>query len=423
MTDIASHVLRLDPARCVRTRHAASNCTVCADACPQHAIELGRGTLTLRDSACTRCGLCASLCPMSALALDPADEALAHAVRARRATGAEVVVFACEGCGTFGAASAVHEAHAPNPTEITLPCLLRLGVDWALWSAAGGIRRWIWKTGDCAACECCSSGENAESPAPSAEPFLLSRRAAALTEGVRRAGGELSIEIVRASDGTMPEARLPTAPEAHEAGNENGNDSPASPAKRASFRRLFAGPDERESSANAADSSDCSDSTNRSFGPLLGRGALEPVPLAPVRQRLLASRAAFPRSFDAADLRLPDALPGRRSAPSRSCESCGLCVRFCPQEALRSEDAGIALDPVRCSGCGLCADLCTADALRMRARALGEFLSPRILIRSRPAGTEGDLLRRKDVPASEINAAFSPEALVAEMFDAPVYRT
>lgn len=59
----------------------------------------------------------------------------------------------------------------------------------------------------------------------------------------------------------------------------------------------------------------------------------------------------------------------------------------------------------------------------MRARALGEFLSPRILIRSRPAGTEGDLLRRKDVPASEINAAFSPEALVAEMFDAPVYRT
>lgn len=414
MTDIVFHELQLNPTRCVRTRHAASSCTVCADACPQHAIALDRGTLTLRASACTRCGLCAALCPMSALALNPADETLAHAVRARRAAGAEVVVFACEGCGSFGAASAVHEAHAPNPTEITLPCLLRLGVDWALWSAAGGIRRWIWKTGDCATCGVCSPGEGAESPAPSADPSLLSRRAAALTEGVHRAGGEISIEIERTSDGTMPEARLPTATEAHEAGNENGSDTPASPAKRASFRRLFAG---------SADPSECSDSADRSFGPLLGREALEPVPLAPVRQRLLASRAVFPRSFDAADLHLPDVLPGRRSGPCRSCESCGLCVRFCPQEALRSEDAGIALDPARCSGCGLCADLCTADALRMRTRAQGESLSPRILLRSRPAGAEGDLLRREDAPASEINAAFSPEALVAEMFDAPVYRT
>ncbi len=46
------------------------------------------------------------------------------------------------------------------------------------------------------------------------------------------------------------------------------------------------------------------------------------------------------------------------------CVGCGLCVSFCPLEALRAW--GLChVDPDRCNECLVCLDYCPADALAM----------------------------------------------------------
>jgi 2-oxoglutarate ferredoxin oxidoreductase subunit delta len=51
------------------------------------------------------------------------------------------------------------------------------------------------------------------------------------------------------------------------------------------------------------------------------------------------------------------------------CKRCGICVAFCPAEALAQDDSGVVYvkDPERCTGCQLCELRCPDFAIHVRS--------------------------------------------------------
>jgi 2-oxoglutarate ferredoxin oxidoreductase subunit delta len=60
------------------------------------------------------------------------------------------------------------------------------------------------------------------------------------------------------------------------------------------------------------------------------------------------------------------------------CKRCGICVAFCPAEALAQDESGnvYVKDPERCTGCQLCEWRCPDFAIHVRKAAKQEEKSP-----------------------------------------------
>lgn len=96
---------------CVRTRSRAATCAACVDACPEGAIAVDGGAISVTRDLCTGCGACVGACPTEAMS-GPVDVAQVIAE-----VGAKV------SCGEHG-----------------LPCVSALAVeDWLV--IASGERR------------------------------------------------------------------------------------------------------------------------------------------------------------------------------------------------------------------------------------------------------------------------------------------
>jgi len=54
---------------------------------------------------------------------------------------------------------------------------------------------------------------------------------------------------------------------------------------------------------------------------------------------------------------------------SDKCIACGLCVKFCPEDAIRIKKVDgknkSVVDYKYCKGCGLCAEICPIKAIKM----------------------------------------------------------
>ncbi len=69
---VSGESVRIDAARCVRSRLDRSHCRACADACPEDAIALDSFP-TLVAARCTSCRLCEAACPAGAIEGDARD--------------------------------------------------------------------------------------------------------------------------------------------------------------------------------------------------------------------------------------------------------------------------------------------------------------------------------------------------------------
>ncbi len=50
----------------------------------------------------------------------------------------------------------------------------------------------------------------------------------------------------------------------------------------------------------------------------------------------------------------------------KKCTGCGVCVEYCPEQAITIEDEKAAIEDEKCIGCGECLVVCTVDAVKFR---------------------------------------------------------
>lgn len=125
------------------------------------------------------------------------------------------------------------------------------------------------------------------------------------------------------------------------------------------------------------------------------------------------------------------------SVDPRNCTGCWVCIRWCPEDAIRKRGEVAWIDPDRCIGCGECLTVCRFDAVRHDWRVESRELQRRVAEHALGAAVnkrgklacfdfvlnvtkDCDCLARKQVPIVPdvgLLASFDPVAIDAAALD------
>lgn len=132
---------------CVAVRNRNASCRKCAEACLAGAVSVAKNEIIIDAGACVACGACVAACPTAALvSLDPMDEDLAVALAgAVKQTGTGTAVVAC-------ARMAARQEGDPDKYA-TVPCLGRVGESLLVALASHGVEDIVLVDGTCATCK------------------------------------------------------------------------------------------------------------------------------------------------------------------------------------------------------------------------------------------------------------------------------
>lgn len=100
-----------------------SRCGLCAEVCPETAIEMSLAVPEIEAGACSACGRCVTECPADALHLTGASPSQIDAQLERALAGVSTIVFAC---------ASVKAVAAPGSAVIELPGLGMLSAGWVI---------------------------------------------------------------------------------------------------------------------------------------------------------------------------------------------------------------------------------------------------------------------------------------------------
>ncbi len=305
------------PSLCVATRYRHSSCRACLDVCPAGALVTSPW-LELDAEKCSSCGACVSVCRTGALGLEFQRHALRAECRSRAAgdspAGAPAAMFACRQSGPVMAADAT----------CVMSCLGGLSAADLLAVAALGTVRIVLLSGECAEC------------ADFAAEAALDLAVATAEETMAALGRPLAIERTRVS------------------GNASAVEATAlTVTRRGLFRHLARGLGQAAAAGAAPkDPRRSISALHRQLAPP-GRHRRLMLDLAELQSR--GHRSAVP---------LPASLPLACIIATSECDTCGLCLKYCPHGALAIRGGSVAANPDRCTGCGLCVEVCPRSALR-----------------------------------------------------------
>lgn len=296
-------------------------CERCVEACPQDALQIPdvvlNGPPVVDASRCVACSGCLDVCPSGALRLDGHNPgALAQRLRALLQGGdgatAPALVLSCQ-----AAAEPVHRlgerAGLPGWLVLELPCLGGVGSAWHLAALAAGAR-----TVQVLPCKHCRGRVSLTRDLRFTRKLLAALGA---VDAARRIG-------VLPPEGARLRRALLTADD-------------LAPLVDGTGASRIPSPDAIGTSARVA---------AWAVGEL--QRSLERPPQA-VRGRPLLIQG------EGAPLGVPRTAEG--------CTACGVCARYCPNQALSlSHSLGsteLVLDPAACSGCGTCIETCPENVL------------------------------------------------------------
>ncbi len=305
------------PAYCLKLRHKDSSCRLCLDSCPTNAISIDQ-SLAVDSSLCNGCGICVNVCPTSVFQLpDTPYQRLLGKLKA-----GSTADYAC---------SRAHSAKGVS----TVPCLGYLDEAVLVGAVGSGARAVSLNFAECRRCEQ-KSGLRA-----AAKSLKKANRVLALFDTPKRISA-----IATETDGGHRQEQSPLS------------------SRREFFSFLKQGAQDMVTSAMKS-----ADDAQKM------RVTLEPK-IPEKHSRLLKHiRALGAPLTDQAEA---NGLPFAQLEIDRHCDGCGICITFCPTEALKCFDREgrriIAFRLDYCIDCKLCSDICPKNAITFSSHINPNFL-------------------------------------------------
>ena len=317
------------PPLCVATRYRSSSCRSCLDVCPAEALTTSPW-LELDADKCRSCGACASVCRTGALDREFQSHALRAQYQSKASDDPPSVALACR---------QVDPVKAETATFV-MPCLGGLSAGDLLAAAALGVERIDLISGDCGECPDTIAETALDLAVSAAGETMTALRQPLIVTRTRLPG-----------QGAQTTATTPTV------------------SRRGLFRYLARG------LGQAAAGGIAPKDPERSISALHKQ-------IAPPgsHQRLILDLAKLQSRRAGPAVTLPASLPLAGIVATSQCDTCGLCLNYCPHGALAIEGASVVADPHRCTGCGLCVEVCPRSALRIGPA----LLTPRRLPETEP---------------------------------------
>lgn len=383
--------------RCVVVRNRNATCTKCVDACIASCISVSRNEISIDHSACVDCGACTTVCPTNALhGLEPTSAQLAGAIAESADAASGLAVVACS------RKASKHEADIEKFAEV--PCLAHVDEALMLDCAAAGLTDIVLVDGHCDTCKFGAASVAIDASVDNAIDLLEASRSDAIitrtsefpeeirvVPGSRKSfRGEDRRGLLSQTGGYMRHVVTNVARKTID--DKLGKDKP-----KTLRDRLSAGQSGRMPTFEPKRNFEILEAMTRSLV-ASGIDALAPADRDAAAAHYLHSATLDTRHF------------GAIAIETEKCSGCGLCVLFCPTEALSHspyEETGnedtkyLEFDASLCTQCRLCEDVCIRRCLKVSPRVSLDALfdlEPELLTIKRPENSVSifDLDRSRD---------------------------
>lgn len=406
---------------CVAVRNRNAKCRKCVDVCMAGAIEVALNKLTVDAGACVGCGACVAACPTEALvSLDPMQEDLAVAISAAIKQAGGMAVFAC-------ARMAARQVGDPEKYA-TVPCLGRIDEETLVAIASHGVDDITLVDGTCSTCKyravspCIDTavetaialleamGSDAMIMRSSAFPSEVEARDERSVVGASRrrffssAGGYARNVAMTAAEKAVADAlhqnqqkKLLTLRERLGAGKSGK--LPTFEAER-NMRLLDDMSRIGEETGTLAALLEEADAVRDA------EGAANALAVTDGADASAANGEAAANGGAAAPAMIDTRLFGSLSIDASSCSGCGMCVMFCPTEALKystleepeNEEARyLEFQAADCTQCRMCVDVCLRRCVELSSEvSVAELFDfePRLIEIPKPPKAASILARR-----------------------------
>lgn len=332
------------PTRCVAVRNRHSTCQKCIDACLADAIHIEKNELEIDAGACVACGACIAVCPTSALiSVDPMEEELAAAVAATTPAADGVPVIAC-------ARKAARQVGDPDKYAV-VPCLARMDERLIVELAARGITDIQLVDGVCATCKYRGAVPAIDDTVASARELL----AAVGSDTVITRTSEFP-EAVHVAD--LQKAVGAARREFFTSTGHYAKDVAKSAAEKMVNDKLKQLKLQKEEQ-----------SLRDKLGVKNGVGKMPTIDA----ERNMEILDAMARIGEPVEEEMFTRIFGNVEVDAEKCSGCGMCVMFCPTDALRKSldvhpdktRAYMEFSMAECTQCNLCADACLKKCIEV----------------------------------------------------------
>lgn len=332
------------PTRCVAVRNRHSTCRKCADACLADAITIEKNELSIDAGACVACGACIAVCPTSALiSVDPLEEELASAVASTTAAADGATVIAC-------ARKAARQVGDPDKYAV-VPCLARMDERLLVELAAHGVLDIQLVDGVCSTCKYRAAVPCIDDTVDSARELLAAVGSATVIERTSEFPENVHVADLRKAVGSARREFFTST-------GHYAKDVAKSAAEKVVNDKLKQLKLQKEEQ-----------SLRDKLGVKNGAGKMPTIDA----ERNMEILDAMSRIGDPVEAEMFTRVFGDVEIDVEKCSGCGMCVMFCPTDALRKSldvhpdktRAYVEFSMADCTQCNLCADACLKKCIEV----------------------------------------------------------